>query len=33
VAAGFGEYQPIYQGSSEEDLKKNRRIEFKLDER
>jgi chemotaxis protein MotB len=33
VAAGFGEYQPIYPGSSDDDLKKNRRIEFKLDER
>lgn len=29
VAAGFGEYQPI----SPDDLSKNRRIEFKLDER
>lgn len=29
VAAGFGEYQPI----SKDDLAKNRRIEFKLDER
>lgn len=29
VAAGFGEFQPI----STEDLAKNRRIEFKLDER
>jgi chemotaxis protein MotB len=33
VAAGFGENQPIANGKSEEDLAKNRRIEFKLDER
>ncbi|MBR1944031.1 MAG: OmpA family protein [Alphaproteobacteria bacterium] len=33
VAAGFGEFQPIATGSSEEDLARNRRIEFKLDER
>jgi chemotaxis protein MotB len=33
VAAGFGEHQPIYTGSSDNDLEKNRRIEFKLDER
>ncbi|MBQ8651049.1 MAG: OmpA family protein [Alphaproteobacteria bacterium] len=33
VAAGFGENQPISDGKSTEDLAKNRRIEFKLDER
>ena len=33
VAAGFGENQPISNGHSPEDLAKNRRIEFKLDER
>ncbi|MDR1289517.1 MAG: peptidoglycan-binding protein [Holosporales bacterium] len=33
VAAGFGENQPISRGSSMEDFAKNRRIEFKLDER
>ncbi len=33
VAAGFGENQPISKGKSEKDLSKNRRIEFKLDER
>ncbi len=33
VAAGFGEHQPISKGKSDEDLAKNRRIEFKLDER
>ena len=33
VAAGFGEFQPIATGTSEEDLARNRRIEFKLDER
>lgn len=33
VAAGFGEHQPISNGTSAEDLAKNRRIEFKLDER
>lgn len=33
VAAGFGENQPISNGESNEDYAKNRRIEFKLDER
>ena len=33
VAAGFGENQPISSGETSEDYAKNRRIEFKLDER
>jgi chemotaxis protein MotB len=33
VAAGFGEHQPIAPGKTDEDYAKNRRIEFKLDER
>lgn len=33
VAAGFGEYQPIDLGSSEEALRRNRRIELKLTDR
>jgi chemotaxis protein MotB len=33
VAAGFGEFQPIDPGDSEEALAKNRRIELKLTER
>jgi len=33
AAAGFGEYQPIDPGTSEEAYAKNRRIEFKLTER
>jgi chemotaxis protein MotB len=33
VAAGFGEFQPIDAGDSEEALAKNRRIELKLTER
>ena len=33
VAAGFGEFQPIDPGTSEEALRKNRRIELKLTER
>jgi chemotaxis protein MotB len=33
VAAGFGEFQPIDLGTTEEAYRKNRRIEFKLTER
>jgi len=33
VAAGFGEYQPIDPGTSEEAFSRNRRIELKLTER
>jgi chemotaxis protein MotB len=33
VAAGFGEFQPIDTGSSEDAYRRNRRIEFKLTER
>ncbi|HXG78875.1 MAG TPA: peptidoglycan -binding protein [Methyloceanibacter sp.] len=33
VAAGFGEFQPIDPGESDEALRKNRRIELKLTER
>jgi chemotaxis protein MotB len=33
VAAGFGEFQPIDLGSSEEAYARNRRIELKLTER
>lgn len=33
VAAGFGEFQPIDPGDSEEALQRNRRIELKLTER
>ncbi|SMF33009.1 chemotaxis protein MotB [Tistlia consotensis] len=33
VAAGFGQYQPIDTGNSEEAFRRNRRIEFKLTER
>jgi chemotaxis protein MotB len=33
VAAGFGEFQPIEPGDSEQALAKNRRIELKLTER
>ena len=33
VAAGFGEYQPIETGTTEDAYKRNRRIEFKLTER
>jgi len=33
VAAGFGEFQPIDTGDSEDSLRRNRRIELKLTER
>ena len=33
AAAGFGEFQPIDQGTDEESMAKNRRIELKLTER
>jgi chemotaxis protein MotB len=33
VAAGFGEFQPIDSGKTEEAYQRNRRIEFKLTER
>jgi len=33
VAAGFGEYQPLDEGNSEEAWRRNRRIELKLDQR
>jgi chemotaxis protein MotB len=33
VAAGFGEFQPIEVGTTEDAYKRNRRIEFKLTER
>jgi chemotaxis protein MotB len=33
VAAGFGEYQPIDVGTTDEAYRRNRRIEFKLTER
>ena len=33
VAAGFGEFQPLDAGDSDEALKRNRRIEIKLTER
>jgi chemotaxis protein MotB len=33
VAAGFGEFQPIDTGMTEEAYRRNRRIEFKLTER
>ena len=33
VAAGFGEYQPLDPGNSEEAFRRNRRIELKLDSR
>ena len=33
VAAGYGEFQPLEEGDSEEALAKNRRIELKLTER
>ena len=33
VAAGFGEFQPIDPGDSEDAFRRNRRIELKLTER
>ena len=33
VAAGFGEFQPIDLGASDDAYRRNRRIEFKLTER
>ena len=33
VAAGFGEFQPIDTGATEDAYRRNRRIEFKLTER
>lgn len=33
VAAGFGEYQPLTRAVTEDDLRRNRRIELKLTER
>jgi len=33
VAAGYGEFQPLEEGSSEEVLRRNRRIELKLTNR
>jgi len=33
AAAGFGEFQPIDQGTDDEALARNRRIELKLTER
>jgi chemotaxis protein MotB len=33
VAAGFGEFQPIDSGSTDEAFSRNRRIELKLTER
>lgn len=33
VAAGFGQHQPLSTGNDEKELAKNRRIEFKLDQR
>ena len=33
VAAGFGEFQPIDPGTTEEAYSRNRRIELKLTER
>ncbi len=33
LAAGFGEFQPLAAGATAEDLRRNRRIEFKLTER
>ena len=33
VAAGFGEFRPLVDGDTQEDLRRNRRIELKLDQR
>jgi chemotaxis protein MotB len=33
VAAGFGEFQPLDTGTSDEAFRRNRRIELKLTER
>ena len=33
AATGFGEYQPLVTGNSPEELRRNRRIEFKLTEK
>jgi chemotaxis protein MotB len=33
VAAGYGEFQPLEEGTSEETLRRNRRIELKLTNR
>jgi chemotaxis protein MotB len=33
IAAGFGEFQPIDAGVTEDAYRRNRRIEFKLTER
>jgi hypothetical protein len=33
AAAGFGEFQPIDSGATEDAYRRNRRIEFKLTER
>jgi chemotaxis protein MotB len=33
VAAGFGEFQPLVEGTTEADLRRNRRIELKLTEK
>jgi len=33
VAAGYGEFQPLVKGEGDDDLRRNRRIELKLDQR
>jgi chemotaxis protein MotB len=33
VAAGFGEFQPLDSGATEEAFRRNRRLELKLTER
>src|SRR5579871_885613 len=33
VAAGFGEFRPLVDGDTQEDFRRNRRIELKLDQR